>query len=86
MLNANLANVQNVSTGDISNTLPDGTAVWGQPVKINGLQAYGIDPPTTDEDRTNFGWHSDVERTLESSLYQFVEFVWGAVAQVAGSR
>ncbi len=55
-------------------------------LRAKGVQAYGIDPPTTDEDRTNFGWHSDVERTLESSVYKFVEFVWGAVTQVAGSK
>jgi len=55
-------------------------------LRAKGVQAYGIDPPTTDEDRTNYGWHSDVERTLETSLYQFVEFVWTAVAEVAVSR
>ncbi len=52
-------------------------------LRARGVQSYGLDPPTTDEDRTNYGWHSDVERTLESSLYQFVEFVWGAVTEVA---
>jgi hypothetical protein len=34
-------------------------------------------------DSTNFGAHSDVERVPESSLYQFVEFTWTAVSEVA---
>jgi acetylornithine deacetylase/succinyl-diaminopimelate desuccinylase-like protein len=55
-------------------------------LRAKGVQCYGIDPPTTDEDRINYGWHSDVERTMESSLYTFVEFVWGAVTEVAASK
>ncbi len=43
LMNANLVNVEN--PGDISNTLPDGTVVWGKPILIDGVQAYGIDQP-----------------------------------------
>jgi len=43
-------------------------------------------PALTSNDRTNFGFHSDVERMPESSLYKFVEFVWDAVTSVAGGK
>jgi acetylornithine deacetylase/succinyl-diaminopimelate desuccinylase-like protein len=52
-------------------------------LRAKGIQSYGIDPPVSDEDRKNFGWHSDVERMQESSLYSFVQFTWSAVTQVA---
>jgi acetylornithine deacetylase/succinyl-diaminopimelate desuccinylase-like protein len=55
-------------------------------LRAKGIQCYGIDPPATEEDRTNYGWHSDVERMLESSLYSFVEFTWSAVTEVALSK
>jgi hypothetical protein len=52
-------------------------------LRAKGVQCYGIGPATTDEDRTNYGAHSDVERLPESSLYRFVEFTWSAVTDVA---
>jgi hypothetical protein len=55
-------------------------------LRAKGIQSYGIDPPVSDEDRTNFGWHSDVERMSESSLYTFLQFTWTAVTQVAASK
>jgi acetylornithine deacetylase/succinyl-diaminopimelate desuccinylase-like protein len=55
-------------------------------LRSKGIQSYGIGPPETDEDKTNFGAHSDVERILESSLYSFVEFTWDAVTAVAVSK
>jgi acetylornithine deacetylase/succinyl-diaminopimelate desuccinylase-like protein len=55
-------------------------------LRAKGVQSYGIGPATTDEDYTNFGAHSDVERLPESSLYSFVEFTWNAVADVAVAR
>lgn len=51
-------------------------------LRAKGIQAYGIDPPVSDEDRRDYGWHSDVERMLESSLYSFVQFVWTAVGEL----
>ena len=53
-------------------------------LRAKGIQSYGIGPPASLNDRTNFGPHSDVERLLESSLYQFVEFTWNVVTGVAG--
>jgi acetylornithine deacetylase/succinyl-diaminopimelate desuccinylase-like protein len=52
-------------------------------LRAKGVQSYGIGPPLTLDDQTNFGPHSDVERLPESSLYKFVEFTWYAVAEVA---
>jgi len=50
------------------------------------VQCYGIDPPVSDEDRTHFSWHSDVERLEESSLYKFVEFTFAVVTEAAGKK
>lgn len=55
-------------------------------LRAKGIQSYGIDPPVSDEDRTNFGWHSDVERMSEASLYSFLQFTWTAVTQMAASK
>ena len=52
-------------------------------LRAKGIQAYGIGPAATDEDRAQYGAHSDVERLLESSVYKFVEFTWNAVSEVA---
>lgn len=55
-------------------------------LRSKGMQCYGIGPASTEQDRTNFGAHSDVERLLESSIYKFVEFTWQAVLEVAGAK
>jgi acetylornithine deacetylase/succinyl-diaminopimelate desuccinylase-like protein len=52
-------------------------------LRAKGIQSYGIGPAVTDEDRAQYGAHSDVERLLESSLYRFVEFTWNVVTEVA---
>lgn len=52
-------------------------------LRAKGIQSYGIGTPSTDEDNLNYGAHSDVERLLESSLYQFTEFTWTAVTEMA---
>ena len=52
-------------------------------LRAKGIQSYGLAPAATSGDSTNFGAHSDVERIPESSLYQFVEFTWTAVSDVA---
>jgi len=52
-------------------------------LRAKGIQSYGIGPAMTSDDFTNHAWHSDVERLAESSLYQFVEFTWNAVTEVA---
>jgi acetylornithine deacetylase/succinyl-diaminopimelate desuccinylase-like protein len=55
-------------------------------LRAKGQQSYGIGPAGTLEDRTNHSSHSDVERVAERSIYQFVEFVWRAITEVAGTR
>jgi acetylornithine deacetylase/succinyl-diaminopimelate desuccinylase-like protein len=55
-------------------------------LRAKGIQSYGIGSPLTIPDRTNFGFHSDVERIPEQSLYKLVEFAWETVTTVAGSH
>jgi acetylornithine deacetylase/succinyl-diaminopimelate desuccinylase-like protein len=55
-------------------------------LRAKGVQCYGIGPARTEEDGTNYGAHSDVERLSEASLYKLAEFVWNAVTEVAVSR
>jgi hypothetical protein len=52
-------------------------------LRAKGIPSYGIGPAATENDSTNFGAHSDVERLKESSLYPFVEYVWRAITDVS---
>jgi acetylornithine deacetylase/succinyl-diaminopimelate desuccinylase-like protein len=52
-------------------------------LRNKGVQSYGIGPYSSEEDSANYGAHGDVERLLESSLYNFVEFTWNVVTEVA---
>jgi hypothetical protein len=52
-------------------------------LRAKGIPSYGIGPAATENDATNFGAHSDVERLQESSLYAMVEYAWRAVSQVS---
>jgi acetylornithine deacetylase/succinyl-diaminopimelate desuccinylase-like protein len=54
------------------------------PLRAKGIQAYGIGPVTDNEE--NGGAHSDDERILEKSLYDFVRFLWHAVLEVATAK
>ena len=55
-------------------------------LRNKGIQSYGIGPYSTDEDSAQYGAHGDVERLLESALYNFVEFDWQVVTEVAAKR
>jgi acetylornithine deacetylase/succinyl-diaminopimelate desuccinylase-like protein len=55
-------------------------------LRNKGVQSYGIGPYSSDADNANYGAHGDVERLLESSLYDFVEFDWNAVTEVAAKK
>jgi len=55
-------------------------------LRNKGVQSYGIGPYSSEEDNANYGAHGDVERLIESSLYNFVEFTWNAVTEVAASK
>ena len=52
-------------------------------LRAKGVSSYGVGPAMTSDDFVQHGWHSDVERLSEASLYQFVEFLWTAVSEVA---
>src|SRR5262247_3030033 len=51
-------------------------------LRAKGIPSYGLGPAVTEEDRAQYGAHSDVERLLESSLYRFVEFTWNVVREM----
>jgi acetylornithine deacetylase/succinyl-diaminopimelate desuccinylase-like protein len=55
-------------------------------LRAKGIQCYGIGPARTEDDATNYGAHGDVERLSEASLYQFVEFTWTSVTEVASAK
>jgi hypothetical protein len=56
------------------------------PLRAKGVQAYGVGPAMTAGDFAQHGWHSDVERLSEVSLYQCVECVFDAVIDAAAHR
>ena len=51
------------------------------------MQCYGVGPAIDIEDGPKgFGAHSDQERILEASLYQFVKFHHDLVAELASAK
>ena len=63
-------------------TMSTGASDMAQ-LRAKGIPSYGIGPAATENDATNFGAHSDVERLQESSLYALVEYAWRAVSEVS---
>lgn len=55
-------------------------------LRARGVQAYGVGPRFDEAEFAEHGWHSDVERLSEDSLYGFVEFLWYAVVGIAASK
>ncbi|MBS1824474.1 MAG: M20/M25/M40 family metallo-hydrolase [Acidobacteria bacterium] len=55
-------------------------------LRAKGVQAYGIGPRFDEAEFAEHGWHSDVERLSEDSLYGLVQFVWHTVLEVAASK
>lgn len=55
-------------------------------LRAKGVQSYGIGPQFDEAEFAEHGWHSDVERISEKSLYGLVQFVWHAVNGIAASR
>ena len=56
-------------------------------LRSKGMQCYGVGPAVDVEDGPKgFGAHSDQERILESSLYQFVKFHHDLTVQLAGAK
>jgi acetylornithine deacetylase/succinyl-diaminopimelate desuccinylase-like protein len=63
-------------------TMSTGASDMAQ-LRAKGIPSYGIGPAATENDSTNFGAHSDVERLGESSLYTLVDYAWRAVSEVS---
>jgi len=63
-------------------TMSTGASDMAQ-LRAKGIPSYGIGPAMTEADAIQHGAHSDVERLLEPSLYQLVEFTWNAVVEVS---
>ena len=55
-------------------------------LRAKGVQAYGIGPRFDEAEFAAHGWHSDVERLSEDSLYGLVQFMWYAVLDIAASK
>jgi acetylornithine deacetylase/succinyl-diaminopimelate desuccinylase-like protein len=55
-------------------------------LRAKGVQAYGIGPRFEETEFAEHGWHSDVERLSEDSLYGLVQFMWYAVLEIAASK
>jgi acetylornithine deacetylase/succinyl-diaminopimelate desuccinylase-like protein len=55
-------------------------------LRAKGIQSYGIGPAATESDAINYPAHGDVERLAESSLYPFVQYVWGVVTEIAAHK
>jgi len=55
-------------------------------LRAKGMLSYGIGPYASEADTAQYGAHGDVERLLESSLYNFVEFDWNVVTEVAAKK
>jgi acetylornithine deacetylase/succinyl-diaminopimelate desuccinylase-like protein len=55
-------------------------------LRAKGIQSYGIGPALSDQDRNDYGAHSDVERIPVEQLYNFARFTWEVVLSVAASK
>jgi hypothetical protein len=56
-------------------------------LRSKGVQCYGIGSMSDEEDGPKgFGAHSDQERSIESSLYQFLQFNWEVAINLAASK
>ena len=55
-------------------------------LRAKGVQAYGVGPRFDEAEFAEHGWHSDVERLSEDSLYGLVQFMWYAFLEVAAAK
>ena len=63
-------------------TMSTGASDMAQ-LRAKGIPSYGIGPASTGRDSAQYGAHGDVERMLEASVYQFADFTWRIVMEVA---
>ena len=66
-------------------TMSTGASDMAQ-LRAKGIPSYGIGPASTGRDSAQYGAHGDVERMLESSVYQFADFTWRIVMEVAKAK
>ena len=66
-------------------TMSTGASDMAQ-LRAKGIPSYGIGPASSDRDSAQYGSHGDVERLLESSVYQFADFTWRVVMEVARGK
>ena len=55
-------------------------------LRARGVQAYGIGPRFDEAEFAQHGWHSDVERLREDSLYGLVQFLWYTTLDIAAAK
>ncbi|HWF48707.1 MAG TPA: M20/M25/M40 family metallo-hydrolase [Bryobacteraceae bacterium] len=55
-------------------------------LRSKGVKAYGIGPWTDEEDGGLGAAHTENERLREEYLYQFIEYLWSVVTQMAASH
>ncbi len=66
-------------------TMSTGASDMAQ-LRAKGIPSYGIGPASSDRDSAQYGAHGDVERLLEVSVYQFADFTWRVVMEVAKAK
>lgn len=66
-------------------TMSTGASDMAQ-LRAKGIPSYGIGPASSDRDSAQYGAHGDVERLLETSVYQFADFTWRVVMEVARGK
>ena len=66
-------------------TMSTGSSDMAQ-TRAKGIQSYGIGPASTESDNAKYGAHGDVERLLESSLYNLEDFTWRAVTEMVSAK
>lgn len=66
-------------------TMSTGASDMAQ-LRAKGIPSYGIGPASSERDSAQYGAHGDVERLLESSVYQFADFTWRVVMEVARAK
>jgi hypothetical protein len=59
-------------------------ATWSRELRAKGVQAYGIEPVQTAEDRKRI--HGNDERLQIAGFGKFVEFLYAATVDLAGAK
>jgi len=52
-------------------------------LRARGVSSYGVGAPMTSDEFVQEGGHSDGDRLSAAWLFQFVQFMWTAVIEIA---